>query len=195
MEAKENAAATLFSLYVVNENKVIIGVSGAISPLVNLLRDEIVRGKKHITTAIESTVSKKETLTEMMTAETGTYRWMAPELYSTVTLRHGVKKHYNHKVDAYSFAIVLWELLTNRMPFEDPENMPPPMVIASKNNILPPESPETSSLMAKRGEQSEDANGNAGHHTLGVFPHAAWTYGNVRSVDQSQGGISRQLWR
>jgi hypothetical protein len=52
MEAKENAAATLFSLYVVNKNKVIIGVSGAISPLVNLLRDEIVRGKKHITTAI-----------------------------------------------------------------------------------------------------------------------------------------------
>ena len=109
MEAKENAAATLFILYVVNKNKVIIGVSGAISPLVNLLRDEIVRGKKHITTAIESTVSKKETLTEMMTAETGTYRWMDPELYSTITLRHGVKKHYNHKVDAYSFAIVLWE--------------------------------------------------------------------------------------
>ena len=52
MEAKENAAATLFSLYVVDENKVIIGVSGAISPLVNLLHDGIVRGKKDVATAI-----------------------------------------------------------------------------------------------------------------------------------------------
>ena len=50
MEAKENAAATLFSLYVVDENKVIIGVSGAISPLVNLLRDGIIRGKKDAAT-------------------------------------------------------------------------------------------------------------------------------------------------
>ena len=56
------------------------------------------------------------------------------------------------------------------MPFEDPENMPPPMVIASKNNILPPESPGTSSLMAKRGEQSEDANGKSGNKSRGFLP-------------------------
>eukprot|EP00249_Psilotum_nudum_P017281 c26248_g1_i2 orf=576-1661(+) len=68
-------------------------------------------------------LAREETLTEMMTAETGTYRWMAPELYSTVTLRHGEKKHYNHKVDLYSFSIVLWELLTNRMPFEGMSNL------------------------------------------------------------------------
>ncbi|XP_042436560.1 serine/threonine-protein kinase STY13-like isoform X2 [Zingiber officinale] len=68
-------------------------------------------------------LAREETLTEMMTAETGTYRWMAPELYSTVTLRHGEKKHYNHKVDVYSFAIVLWELLHNRLPFEGMSNL------------------------------------------------------------------------
>lgn len=68
-------------------------------------------------------LAREETLAEMMTAETGTYRWMAPELYSTVTLRHGEKKHYNHKVDVYSFAIVLWELLSNRMPFEGMSNL------------------------------------------------------------------------
>lgn len=68
-------------------------------------------------------LAREETLTEMMTAETGTYRWMAPELYSTVTLRNGEKKHYNHKVDVYSFSIVLWELLTNRMPFEGMSNL------------------------------------------------------------------------
>lgn len=68
-------------------------------------------------------LAREETLTEMMTAETGTYRWMAPELYSTVTLRQGEKKHYNNKVDVYSFGIVFWELLTNRMPFEGMSNL------------------------------------------------------------------------
>ncbi|XVF37421.1 hypothetical protein REPUB_Repub20aG0006400 [Reevesia pubescens] len=68
-------------------------------------------------------LAREESVTEMMTAETGTYRWMAPELYSTVTLRQGEKKHYNNKVDVYSFGIVLWELLTNRMPFERMSNL------------------------------------------------------------------------
>ncbi|RWR74267.1 serine/threonine-protein kinase HT1-like protein [Cinnamomum micranthum f. kanehirae] len=68
-------------------------------------------------------LAREETVTEMMTSETGTYRWMAPELYSTVTLRRGDKKHYNHKVDIYSFSIVLWELLTNRTPFEGMSNL------------------------------------------------------------------------
>ncbi|XP_010253109.1 PREDICTED: serine/threonine-protein kinase HT1-like isoform X2 [Nelumbo nucifera] len=68
-------------------------------------------------------LAREESVTEMMTAETGTYRWMAPELYSTVTLRQGEKKHYNNKVDVYSFGIVLWELLTNQMPFEGMSNL------------------------------------------------------------------------
>ncbi|CAJ2642886.1 unnamed protein product [Trifolium pratense] len=46
----------------------------------------------------------------IMTAETGTYRWMAPEV-----IEH---KPYDHKVDVFSFAIVLWELLTGKLPYE-----------------------------------------------------------------------------
>ncbi|KAL4577161.1 hypothetical protein LXL04_013265 [Taraxacum kok-saghyz] len=78
-------------------------------------------------------LAREESLTEMMTAETGTYRWMAPELYSTVTLRHGEKKHYNHKVDAYSFAIVLWELVHNKLPFEGMSNLQAAYAAAFKN--------------------------------------------------------------
>ena len=41
------------------------------------------------------------------TGETGTYRWMAPEV-----IEH---KEYDHKVDVYSFGILLWELLTGEV--------------------------------------------------------------------------------
>ncbi|GAB4848071.1 hypothetical protein Ancab_002733 [Ancistrocladus abbreviatus] len=78
-------------------------------------------------------LAREESLTEMMTAETGTYRWMAPELYSTVTLRQGDKKHYNNKVDAYSFAIVLWELIHNKLPFEGMSNLQAAYAAAFKN--------------------------------------------------------------
>lgn len=47
--------------------------------------------------------------TAEMTAETGTYRWMAPEV-----LEH---KPYDHKVDVYSFGIMIWEVVTGEVPY------------------------------------------------------------------------------
>lgn len=46
-----------------------------------------------------------------MTAETGTYRWMAPEI-----INHNP---YDHKADVFSFAIVLWELITLKIPYDN----------------------------------------------------------------------------
>ncbi|WOL00195.1 serine/threonine-protein kinase STY46-like [Canna indica] len=46
----------------------------------------------------------------VMTAETGTYRWMAPEV-----IEH---RPYDHKADVFSFGLVLWELLTSKLPYE-----------------------------------------------------------------------------
>ncbi|CAI0473504.1 unnamed protein product [Linum tenue] len=60
----------------------------------------------------------KELMTNEMTCEAGTYRWMAPEVFSRESLQIGTKKHYDHKVDVYSFAIILWELLTNESPYK-----------------------------------------------------------------------------
>lgn len=45
----------------------------------------------------------------VMTSETGTYRWMAPEM-----IRH---EPYNEKVDVYSYGVVLWELFSCEVPF------------------------------------------------------------------------------
>jgi vesicle coat complex subunit len=52
MEARENSAATLFSLSIVDENKVTIGASGAIPALVQLLSNGSQRGKKDAATAL-----------------------------------------------------------------------------------------------------------------------------------------------
>ncbi|CAN4094568.1 unnamed protein product [Withania somnifera] len=56
-------------------------------------------------------VARIEMLTEGMTPETGTYRWMAPEM-----IQH---RPYTQKVDVYSFGIVLWELITGMLPFQN----------------------------------------------------------------------------
>ncbi|KAH1098031.1 hypothetical protein J1N35_014952 [Gossypium stocksii] len=52
MEARENAAATLFSLSLADENKIIIGASGAIPALVDLLQNGSTKGKKDAVTAL-----------------------------------------------------------------------------------------------------------------------------------------------
>ncbi|XP_041018900.1 serine/threonine-protein kinase STY17-like isoform X2 [Juglans microcarpa x Juglans regia] len=55
-------------------------------------------------------VARMQAQSGVMTAETGTYRWMAPEL-----IEH---KPYDHKVDVFSFGVLLWELLTGKLPYE-----------------------------------------------------------------------------
>ncbi|XP_051126963.1 serine/threonine-protein kinase STY13-like [Andrographis paniculata] len=67
--------------------------------------------------------SAREVSDDEMTVEVGTYRWMAPEMFNVDGLRPGAKKHYDHRVDVYSFAMVLWELLTNRTPFKGRDNI------------------------------------------------------------------------
>jgi len=44
-----------------------------------------------------------------LTAETGTYRWMAPEV-----IRH---ESYSSNADVYSFGVVLWQLISREVPF------------------------------------------------------------------------------
>nr|TKS02767.1 hypothetical protein D5086_0000159760 [Populus alba] len=51
-EARENSAAALFSLSMLDENKVLIGASNGIRPLVHLLQNGTIRGKKDAATAL-----------------------------------------------------------------------------------------------------------------------------------------------
>jgi len=62
-----------------------------------------------------------------LTAETGTYRWMAPEI-----IKH---QSYSFKADVYSFAIVAWQLLTREDPFA-PINQVQGKVLQSINTFI-----------------------------------------------------------
>jgi serine/threonine protein kinase len=56
-------------------------------------------------------VARTQSECESMTPDSGTYRWMAPELIS--------KKNSSTKADVYSFGIILWELITGQVPYEE----------------------------------------------------------------------------
>ncbi|XP_018450394.1 serine/threonine-protein kinase STY17 isoform X1 [Raphanus sativus] len=70
----------------------------------NLLMDE-----HEVVKVADFGVARVQTQSGVMTAETGTYRWMAPEV-----IEH---KPYDHRADVFSYAIVLWELLTGELPY------------------------------------------------------------------------------
>lgn len=63
--------------------------------------------------------------TEGMTPETGTYRWMAPEM-----IQH---RPYTQKVDVYSFGIVLWELITGMLPFANMAAVQAAFAVVNRN--------------------------------------------------------------
>ncbi|KAL5557246.1 hypothetical protein UlMin_039482 [Ulmus minor] len=77
--------------------------------------------KKHIKLIDFGTA--REEISGEMTSEAGTYRWMAPEIFSRDSLSRGGKLIYDHKVDVYSFSIVLWEIFANQTPFKGRSNV------------------------------------------------------------------------
>ncbi|KAG7026803.1 Serine/threonine-protein kinase HT1 [Cucurbita argyrosperma subsp. argyrosperma] len=77
----------------------------------------------------------REEISGEMTTEAGTYRWMAPELFSIDPLPVGGRKFYDHKADVYSFSIILWELMTNKTPFKGRNNIM--VAYAAAKNIRP----------------------------------------------------------
>ena len=79
--------------------------------------------------------SPMETSCDPLTTETGTYRWMAPE----VTRHEG----YTKSADVFSYAMLLFELITHEVPFADRPPLQAAVAIGLQDlrPPLPPQAP------------------------------------------------------
>jgi len=79
--------------------------------------------------------STNEKTKRNLTGETGTYRWMASEV-----IRH---EEYTLSADVYSFAIILWQLLTREEPFTDVTAVDAAQLVANEMQRppIPPNTP------------------------------------------------------
>ena len=69
-----------------------------------------------------------------LTAETGTYRYMAPEV-----IRH---ESYSSNADVYSFGICLWQLITREIPFATMTPIQAAYAVAEgRRPMIPPSTP------------------------------------------------------
>lgn len=71
-----------------------------------------------------------------MTGLVGTSYWMAPEVLNSTPF-------YDEKVDVYSYGILLWELLTNRIPYDgdDSNKVSIQVLQQGRRPIIPPDTP------------------------------------------------------
>lgn len=56
-------------------------------------------------------IACEEEYCDPLANDTGTFRWMAPEM-----MKH---KSYGRKVDVYSFGLILWEMFSGSIPYEE----------------------------------------------------------------------------
>ena len=81
----------------------------------------------------------------LMTAETGTYRWMAPEVIAHMP--------YSYSCDVYSYGILLWEMMSAGMiPYDDMNPLQAAVAVVQKG-LRPAVPPKTSALFAKLMQQ------------------------------------------
>jgi len=57
----------------------------------------------------------------IMTGNVGTVAWVAPEIFE--------QKKYNEKADVYSFGIILWELMSESVPFSNISSFSIPIAV------------------------------------------------------------------
>ncbi|CAL0334411.1 unnamed protein product [Lupinus luteus] len=70
-------------------------------------------------------IACEEAVCDLMADDPGTYRWMAPEMIK--------RKSYGKKVDIYSFGLMLCEMVTGTIPYEDMTPIQAAFAVVNKN--------------------------------------------------------------
>ncbi|KAE9599279.1 hypothetical protein Lal_00044022 [Lupinus albus] len=71
-------------------------------------------------------IACEEAVCDLMADDPGTYRWMAPEMIK--------RKSYGKKVDVYSFGLMLCEMVTGTIPYEDMTPIQAAFAVVNKNS-------------------------------------------------------------
>ncbi|QCD76766.1 serine/threonine-protein kinase HT1-like [Vigna unguiculata] len=80
-------------------------------------------------------IACEEASCDLLADDPGTYRWMAPEMIK--------RKSYGRKVDVYSFGLILSEMLTGTIPYEDMNPIQAAFAVVNKNSrpVIPSDCP------------------------------------------------------
>ncbi|RAL44792.1 hypothetical protein DM860_003551 [Cuscuta australis] len=70
-------------------------------------------------------IACEEACCDLLCDDPGTYRWMAPEMIK--------RKHYDRRVDVYSFGLILWEMMNGSVPYEGMTPMQAAFALVNKN--------------------------------------------------------------
>ncbi|KAF9624324.1 hypothetical protein IFM89_009232 [Coptis chinensis] len=121
-------------------------------------------------------LAREESLTEMMTAETGTYRWMAPENVRpsaenlpedlALVITSCWKEDPNARPN---FSQIVQMLQSHLCIHSPPEARFPSHMFISKNAVFSPDSPGTSSLMAVHDDTGETPKALIENKSRGFF--------------------------
>uniref|UniRef100_A0A0D3GNG8 Protein kinase domain-containing protein n=1 Tax=Oryza barthii TaxID=65489 RepID=A0A0D3GNG8_9ORYZ len=122
----------------------------------NLLMD-----KDHVVKVADFGVAHFQDQGGNMTAETGTYRWMAPEIQLCCWSKVINHQPYDNKADVFSFAIVLWELITSKIPYNTMtplqaavyKGLRPGLPENAHSQLLPPFQGKNLSIPERKKEQ------------------------------------------
>lgn len=123
-----------------------------------------------------------------MTADIGTPHWMAPELFES--------NIYTNKVDVYSYGMILWEIVTGAVPFNDFT----PIQIAlrvSKEQLrpeIPSDTPKALQSLIKRcwSQKPEDRPTFSQIYKFLIRKRAFFNGTDLKAIDQLATEIKRQ---
>ncbi|CAL4954586.1 unnamed protein product [Urochloa decumbens] len=73
--------------------------------------DNIIFDEDFCAKIVDFGIACEEEYCDPLANDTGTFRWMAPEM-----MKH---KAYGRKVDVYSFGLILWEMFSGSIPYEE----------------------------------------------------------------------------
>ncbi|CAO1945967.1 unnamed protein product [Urochloa humidicola] len=73
--------------------------------------DNIIFNEEFCAKIVDFGIACEEEYCDPLANDTGTFRWMAPEM-----MKH---KAYGRKVDVYSFGLILWEMFSGSIPYEE----------------------------------------------------------------------------